>query len=448
MLLRHPNALVIPRAARHAHARLFSTTSNILGDKQKLVILGSGWGGYNVARQVDKRLYDVTVVSPNSYFSFTPFLASTTVGTLEYRCATEPVRGIKQVNYAQGWANGIDFARKTVEVEPAIPPPPDFARDIAGKPSQAKQEVYEIGYDKLVIAVGCYSASFGIPGVSKECLEQASLPSVTDDQKRTLLHFAVVGGGPTGVEFAAELHDFIHQDVRRLYPNLADFFSISLYDVAPHILGSFDASLRAYAEQKFARDKVKIKGGSKITAVGPDWLELEGKEKVPYGMLVWSTGLSPNPFIQKLRGVSKDEKTQSLKVGPHLTPIDDETGRPMSDVFAIGDNCMPRDGPKLPATAQVASQMAKYTSKTLGALARGGSLAAIERFHWRNRGSMALVDRSNKSISGFRSRLAGISAWIIWRSYYMTLAMGWRNKILVPMYWTLAFVFGRDVTRF
>jgi NADH dehydrogenase FAD-containing subunit len=61
-----------------------------------------------------------------------------------------------------------DFARKTVEVEPAIPPPPDFARDIAGKPSQAKQEVYEIGYDKLVIAVGCYSASFGIPGVSAE----------------------------------------------------------------------------------------------------------------------------------------------------------------------------------------------------------------------------------------------------------------------------------------
>ncbi|GFZ48804.1 hypothetical protein JCM24511_06553 [Saitozyma sp. JCM 24511] len=522
MLLRHPNALVIPKAAHRAHARLFSSTSSVLADKQKLVILGSGWGGYNVARQVDKRLYDVTVVSPNSYFSFTPFLASTTVGTLEYRCATEPVRGIKQVNYAQGWANGIgedfafhsfppylarslppspppppplpyspscfapyaalcsltlcatDFARKTVEVEPAIPPPPDFARDLAGKPSRPKQEVYDIGYDKLVIAVGCYSASFGIPGVSKyahflkdirdarairnrllECLEQASLPSVTEAQKRTLLHFAVVGGGPTGVEFAAELHDFIHQDVRRLYPNLADFFSISLYDVAPHILGSFDASLRAYAEQKFARDKVKIKGGSKITAVGPDWLELEGKEKVPYGMLVWSTGLSPNPFIQKLRGVSKDEKTQSLRVGPHLTPIDDETGRPMSDVFAIGDNCMPRDGPRLPATAQVASQMAKYTSKTLGALARGGSLAAIERFHWRNRGSMvfigdqrALVDRSNKSISGFRSRLAGISAWIIWRSYYMTLAMGWRNKILVPMYWTLAFVFGRDVTRF
>lgn len=61
-----------------------------------------------------------------------------------------------------------DFARKTVEVEPAIPPPPDFARDLAGKPSQPKQEVYDIGYDKLVIAVGCYSASFGIPGVRAE----------------------------------------------------------------------------------------------------------------------------------------------------------------------------------------------------------------------------------------------------------------------------------------
>lgn len=132
----------------------------------------------------------VTVVSPNSYFSFTPFLASTTVGTLEYRCATEPVRGIKGVHFSQGWAERIDFNSKRLTVESAVPAPKgsNIPQSDASSGSQnapdrsgvqivkveGDKEFYDIEYDKLVIAVGCYSASLGIEGVSEAILPSRS----------------------------------------------------------------------------------------------------------------------------------------------------------------------------------------------------------------------------------------------------------------------------------
>lgn len=110
-------------------------------------------------------------------------------------------------------------------------------------------------------------------------LEMASEPTVTPEEMKKLLSFRVVGGGPTGVEFAAELHDFVRSDVYRLYPHLAGHITIDLYDAAPGILQSFDASLRHYAEKKFHRDGVHVHGGAKISAVGEDWIQVEGGEK-------------------------------------------------------------------------------------------------------------------------------------------------------------------------
>lgn len=149
-----------------------------------------------------------------------------------------------------------------------------------------------------MIATGCRSAWFGTPGVREhahflkdvrearairlrllECLELASEPDATPEEVAKLLSFRVVGGGPTGVEFAAELHDFVHSDVYRLYPHLKDKVTITLYDVAPGILMSFDSSLREYAERKFSRVGVKVQGNTKIVGVGKDWLEFDSGEK-------------------------------------------------------------------------------------------------------------------------------------------------------------------------
>lgn len=125
----------------------------------------------------------------------------------------------------------------------------------------------------------------------------------------------------------------------------------------------------------------------------------------------------------------------SLKVDPHLRVLD-ASGAPIPDVFALGDNSTPEDGHRLPATAQVASQMAGWMSSTLKSLGQGGSIADVKPFAWKDRGSMvfigdyrAMVDRSKSTDEGPRARLNGLVAWVVWRSYYMTLAMGWRNKV-------------------
>lgn len=230
-----------------------------------------------------------------------------------------------------------------MRVAPALPPLRPTPED---QPSNEKYgaelhaayspgDAYDVKFDKLVIATGCRSASFNTPGVKEyahflkdvrearairfrllQCLELASEPGLSPEEQAKLLSFRVVGGGPTGVEFAAELHDFVTQDVYRLYPALKGKITITLYNLSPGILQSFDASLRAYAERKFQRAGVTVRGNSKIGAVGPDWIEVTptdgGKvERVPYGLLVWSTGLQANEFIESLGGLDKDPKTKS-----------------------------------------------------------------------------------------------------------------------------------------
>ena len=149
-------------------------------DRERVVVLGSGWAGYTVARQLDSSKYQAVVVSPRSYFAFTPLLASTSVGTLEFRTALEPVRSKRsKVNYFQGWADGVNFKNKTVTVEEAVDDPrqglsPTVDR-YAGKSVVRREKekveevkkgrVFDLSYDKLIITVGCYNQTFNTPGV-------------------------------------------------------------------------------------------------------------------------------------------------------------------------------------------------------------------------------------------------------------------------------------------
>ncbi|KAL0068938.1 hypothetical protein AAF712_003931 [Marasmius tenuissimus] len=247
-----------------ATSRSFSSSSS--RSKERLVILGSGWGGYEVLRGIDKKRWDVTMVSANNYFNFTPLLAGCAVGTLELRCAVEPVRRYSpQIISYQAWCDEIGNNSNACLPHPppfssAVEPPPP-GNSAASRPGTSAQS-FTMNYDKLIIAVGAYSQTFNIPGVKEhahflkdvkdarairsrilECYEQASQPFMSDLERRKLLHFCIVGGGPTGVEFAAELHDLLHTEIRQHYPNLHKMTKISLYDVAPNILGMFDNQL-------------------------------------------------------------------------------------------------------------------------------------------------------------------------------------------------------------
>lgn len=141
-----------------------------------------------------------------------------------------------------------------------------------------KGKTFDLTYDKLVVTVGCYSQTFGTPGVKEHafflkdigdarkirnrllaCFEAAALPTITDEMRKQLLNFAVIGGGPTGIEFSAELHDLINEDLARIYPELIKFHRITVYDVAEKVLPMFDEKLAAYAMAKFKREGIRIK---------------------------------------------------------------------------------------------------------------------------------------------------------------------------------------------
>ena len=487
--------------------------------KERVVILGSGWAGYAFARTLDPAKFDRIVISPRSYFVFTPLLASTSVGTLEFRAILEPVRRAKHVRFFQGWADDVDFAKKTVRAEANATDDLLSKQWVSTTPGEhgsaaAQGEVFDIPYDKLVIAVGAYSQTFGIPGVKEHAhflrdigdarrirlrvlslFEQCAYPDgagngggtggpdrtrrpLTDEDKRALLHFAIVGGGPTGIEFAAELHDLIHEDLAKMYPALVPLVRITVYDVAPKVLPMFDAALAKYAMETFARQGIEVKtehhpqgvrradgplgsehGGLRIK------LKEYGDQEVAAGLVVWSTGLMQNPLVEKLgsrefelehdgaaRHLLKDPKGRGMVTDGYLrarTTIvggGEEavaTGEVLEDVFVLGDCAVVDGNETLPKTAQVASQQAAHLAKQLN---RG--TAESTPFKFRNWGTLTYLGGWKAIHQSSADELKGWVAWVLWRGAYLTRSMSIRNKITVPFYWVMSWLFGRDISRF
>ncbi|CAE7195719.1 unnamed protein product [Rhizoctonia solani] len=447
--------------------RLYSSTELDVrkGDRERLVVIGSGWAGFGVIREVDKKKYQTVVISPRSYFAFTPLLASTAVGTLEFRTAIEPVRR-KGVELYQAWAETVDFENKSIVVQSNLGTGLD--KDQGG-------EKFTVKYDKLVIAPGAYSQTFNIPGVTQHAyflkdvsdarrirqrilsnFERAALPTTSPSERDRLLHFAIVGGGATGVEFAAELHDLLHDDLPSLYPTqgtkslVEQHARITIYDVAPRILGMFDTALAEFAERHLRREGVTVRPNHIVERVEPDMLHFKGGEAVSFGMLVWATGLATNPFVAKMKGIEKEPGHQARILTDAKLRVLKEGGGIVNDVYALGkfhcysDCAIVKDGPILPTTAQVASQKAKYLVKHLNQK----DPSTTPDFSFKNFGALAYVGGWRAIMQGESQNVKGWAAWVIWRGAYLTKSVSWRNKILIPTLWMINWLFGRDISRF
>ncbi|KAK4157925.1 pyridine nucleotide-disulfide oxidoreductase-domain-containing protein [Chaetomidium leptoderma] len=522
----------------HTPTRGFSLAKNNDTRRERVVILGSGWAGYGFARTLDPAKYERVIISPRSYFVFTPLLASTAVGTLEFRSILEPVRRLPgNVGFYQGWADDIDLNRKTIRVEtnaaeeaasktilPGPSPPPSETAGLektASAPAKsAKGDLIDISYDKLVIACGAYSQTFGIEGVREHAhflrdigdarrirlrvlslFEQCSYPRgsdhLSDADKRQLLHFAIVGGGPTGIEFAAELHDLIRDDLAPMYPDLVPLVSITVYDVAPKVLPMFDQALSKYAMDTFARQSIRVKTEHHLQRLRPadgefgrrhGALKIKiaeyGDNEVGAGLVVWSTGLMANPLMaklaaQELASPGPNPPTPTTATSPHHLLLDPRTGgivtdaylrartstttpsskSPSSssssnnnsileDVYVIGDCAVLKNQPQtaLPQTAQVASQQASHLAKRLNA--GGAPAVAAKPFRFRNWGTLTYLGGWKAIHQSEADQLRGWVAWVVWRGAYLTKSMSVRNKLLVPVYWMVSWLFGRGISRF
>ncbi|WCJ29164.1 Internal alternative NAD(P)H-ubiquinone oxidoreductase A1 mitochondrial [Euphorbia peplus] len=438
-------------------------------DKPRVVILGSGWAGCRLMKGIDTQQYDVVCVSPRNHMVFTPLLASTCVGTLEFRSVAEPIARIqpaisREPNSYFFLANCIrvDADNHVVQCE-----------TVTDGLKTMDPWKFDLSYDKLVIALGADASTFGIKGVREYAtflrevhhaqeirrklllnLMLSDVPGVSEEEKSRLLHCVVVGGGPTGVEFSGELSDFITRDVRQRYAHVKNYIHVTLIE-ANDILSSFDDRLRRYATKQLTKSGVRLVRGI-VKDVQPQKLILSDGSEVPYGLLVWSTGVGPSPLVRSM----DLPKSPGGRIG-----IDEWLRVPsVQDVFAIGDcsGFLESTGkPVLPALAQVAERQGKYLAGLLNRVGKAGGGHANsakdmdlgDQFVYKHLGSMATIGRYKALVDLRQSKeakglsLTGFTSWFIWRSAYLTRVVSWRNRLYVAINWLTTFLFGRDISR-
>ncbi|XP_062207321.1 internal alternative NAD(P)H-ubiquinone oxidoreductase A1, mitochondrial-like [Phragmites australis] len=440
------------------------------GEKARVVVLGTGWAGSRLMKDLDTCGYDVVCVAPRNHMVFTPLLASTCVGTLEFRSVAEPLARIQPAvsespnsYFHLARCTGVDPDAHTIDCETVTD----------GQKDALEPWKFKVAYDKLVFACGAEASTFGIHGVTDHAiflrevhhaqeirrrlllnLMLSDIPGISEEEKRRLLHCVVVGGGPTGVEFSGELSDFIIRDVKQRYSHVKDYIRVTLIE-ANEILSSFDVRLRQYAINQLIKSGARLVRGI-VKDVQPNKIILDSGEEVPYGLLVWSTGVGASPFVQSL----PFPKSPGGRIG-----VDEWLRVPsVRDVYAIGDcsGFLESTGKEvLPALAQVAERQGKYLARLLNHVMKaGGGHANSETevdlgspFVYKHLGSMATVGRYKALVDLRQSKeskgisLAGFVSWFIWRSAYLTRVISWRNRLYVAINWLTTLLFGRDISR-
>lgn len=486
--------------------------SSSVGVKERLVILGTGWGSASLLKEIDTDLYDVTIVSPRNYFLFTPMLAGASVGTVEYRSITEPIRQIcPKANYLEGTASVIDPKTRKVTCESIVCD--GNSCDIAD---------FEVEYDRLIVSVGAQTNTFGIPGVREHCcflrqvedarrvrtaivncFERANLPNLSDEERQRNLTFAIIGAGPTGIEFAAELRDFIEQDGPKYYPQLLKYVRIKIIEASKSVLAPFDKSLQEEAIRMMDRapmitdadvrnllpERFKLTElllETSVKEVKEQTIELNNGESLPYGLAVWAAGNGPIPLTLQLIDALGEEQKKEQDVARGRVAIDPWMRAVGGDgrILVFGD-CSCVTNSQLPATAQVASQQGEYLANLLNKkfefspAIEDGILPPPTRDPIRTETSFSdaiagFATNNYEYAKPFQFLNLGILAYTgggtalsqvtpapdapalkgtgqfgnaVWRSVYLSKQVSWRNRLLVLNDWTKRQLFGRDITR-
>ncbi len=413
--------------------------------KTKVLILGGGFAGSNILREMQKRNLDnveLTLVSQDNFFLFTPMLPEVSSGMLHASDITTPIRSFcKTANFCHAKITSIDMENKNVSLIRIF---------------DQKETVLE--YDYLILALGSKDNFFGNANIEDfaftiKTLEDAiairnHMISVLEcaDQERDqilqeqLLRFVVVGGGFAGVEIATEMHHFLIDAVKNYYKN------IDSKKIKTMIISARDGILPEVGEDlgKFALDHVRKSGievftNTKAVDAGEDHVLLNDNTIIPCATLVWAGGVTVDPLIASL----KCEHGQSgrLIVDQYLRLKDNPS------VFALGD-CTHlvdiKNNLIYPTTAQIAIRQAKTVSENLLAEIAGRA-DLIKPFEYHNKGVMATIGKRVGVALVNGKQVHGSLAWLLWRAFYWSHLPTREKKLKVGFDWFLGTFFRADI---
>ena len=399
--------------------------------RPRVVIVGAGFAGLTCARALKLAPVDVLLVDRNNYHLFTPLLYQVATATLEPAEVARPVRQLIQpltnADFRQAVVTGVDFEKRNLITDHG-----------------------PISYDYLVLAGGATSEYFGNPALADSTMGLKGLDEglafrnriirqfeesrwITDpSERRRLLTFAVVGGGPTGVEMAGAISELIRLVLRKDYRDLnLSEVGVVLLEAAPYLLSAFDPMLREAARASLVQKQVEVMLGAKVDNVTEAGILLSSGERIETANVLWTAGVRAAD-IGRETGLALARQSR-IKVAPTLQAPN------YREVFVIGDMCGATDGESpLPMLIPVAMQEGKHVAANIASMVDGGHATA---FQYKDPGIMATIGRNSGVAQLGRVKLTGFPGWVMWLTVHLVNVVTFRARIIVLINWAWDYLF-------
>jgi len=412
---------------------------------RRLLILGGGFGGLDVARAIGRsraarEYWDTLLVDKENFFQFNPLLPAVAVGAVETRHIVYPLRAMsrhRHIRFHKNKATFIDLERREVRLHNNLVEP----------------------YEVLVVAVGSETNYYGVPGAAQhtrpfktvvdamtlrarvvelfEMAEQAE----TRAQRRRLLSFVVVGGGVTGVEVAAELMEMARETLLPKYSSLhRSDLSVTVLEAGERVVTTARPAHSAYVLRFLEHHGVTVRLRAAVTRVEPKRVHLADGGVVDGFTIVWTAGVQPPEFVRELPLLHAEDGR--VRVDDRLRALGAD-GKPRDDVFVIGDCAAAADGsggyfPRL-------AQTAVATGRHVGDLLVRRALGRPDRaFTYQGKGYIISLGQHSSVVEVMGVPFSGRLAWLLWAAYYLVTMVGFRKQIEVGLDYLIHLVFEHD----
>ena len=416
--------------------------------RRRLVILGGGFGGLDVARAVGRSraardYWDTVLVDKENFFQFNPLLPAVAVGAVETRHIVYPLREMarhRNIRFYKNKAIAIDLAARTVRLH-----------------NQLTES-----YDTLVIALGSVTNYFGVPGAAEhsrpfktlvdamtlrarvvelfEMAEQAGSRA----QRRRLLSFLIVGGGVTGVEVAAELMDMARDTLLPRYPSLeAGDLSVTIVEGEGRVVSTARPDHSAYVLRFLERRGVAVRLGARVARVEDKRVTLADGTVLEAFTILWTAGVCPPAPVRELP--VEHTPDGRVRVDSTLRPLT-PSGAVLEEVYVIGDcaAALRADGRFQPALSQTAIAMGGYVGKRLITQAEG---RPSPPFQFKDVGYIISLGKHSSVLDLFGIPLSGKLAWLLWAGAYLVKMVGFRKQLEVGIDHITHFFFEHDISQ-
>lgn len=398
-------------------------------NRPRVVVIGAGFGGLQAARNLAKLPLKVTLIDRRNHHTFQPLLYQVATAGISPGEIAAPIRwilrGRKNVEVIMDEVVGFDLTRRIVQL-------PDL----------------EIPFDYMVVASGAQHSYFGhdewepfAPGLKtvEDALEirrrvllafELAERQVAAGGPQAMLTFAIVGGGPTGVELAGTLAEIAHKVLQHEFRSIDPKRTrIVLLEGGPRILPTYAPDLSQSAVRQLEHLGVEVRAPALVTRIDPGavWV---GAERIPAAVILWAAGVAASSLGKKLG--AQTDRAGRVMVTSYLTIPNNPK------VFVIGDlaTLKDRNGNPLPGVAPVAMQEGRYVANTIAA---DLNKAPREEFHYLDKGSLATIGRA-AAVAQFRKlHISGYFAWLAWLFVHIFFLIGFRNRIIVLIQWAWSY---------